>query len=813
MSSELLIMSGGASSYNLYGWGANGANQFGYNSGSLTYQPLTSLNSSASFVQITSFGYAMLALDTTGRVWAWGDNTEGSVGNFTTNQTIVSPVIVLSSAVQVTAAGYLSAAVKSDGTVWVWGETFDGLNGVASTNYSSPVQLTTISGVAQVELGVSSSSAEWILYRKTNGELWSQGANGSGQLGDNTTTYRSSPVQVTVLTTGVTKVQAGKLGSTSYALKSDGTVWAWGASASGSAGTGFAVSNSPRQVQYYSPYPIAVGNLVNITDIVAGSQNFFAIDSSYQLWGCGSGEIYQLGDQNYVALNTTRSLTVLINQFYDSNGNFIAGGVSTAQVSAGPGSVQSIDTAGRLYSWGYNDVGQAGNSIVGALQTISKPTQVGTNSNWSKVASSFRSILGTQNSIRFQANYALTTSGAAYGVGVARNYNFTRTNTVTSPIQVGPNGSVLAVSLGTGFGIAIGSDRFLYTTGLNSFGQLGTTISYSGVEPSSLGNLSREKWWYTFLQIGTNKWKKISAGRISGYAIREDNTLWAWGRNNNGQLGDGTVTNRSSPVQVISTSLSSPVLIAGGESFCYSVDNNGLVWSWGTNGLAELGLGTYSPGDYRVSPVPVVDNSGGYPQLSNVVQISAGYNNGLALDSSGTIWAWGWDAFGAFGVGLITLGTSVPYALPSTLGLYILFSGGNSPVQIASGQYHSLALSSDGTVWACGYNIYGQVGDGTTTNRSTAVQISGLSNVIAIGASLYSSYAITNDGQLWVWGQNKDVSGTLVPDRFIGYLGTGNNSVNAYSSPVLVGTYPRAELFSSSGAFNIGNQTMLVKPY
>ena len=803
-------MSGGASSYNLYGWGANGWNQFGYNSGSLTYQPLTALNSSASFVQITSYGQAMLALDTTGRVWAWGDNGYGSVGNFTSSQDIVSPVIVLSNAVQVTAVAYTCAAVKADGTVWVWGKTFDGLNGVPEINYSSPVQLTTISGVAQVEIGMTGGPfAQWILYRKTNGEIWSQGANGSGQLGDNTTTYRSSPVQVTVLTTGVTKVQAGKLSSTSYALKSDGTIWGWGANSTGSAGTGFN-SNSPRQVQYYSPFPITAGNLVNITDIVAGSLNCFAIDSSYQLWGWGSGEIYQLGDQNYVALNTTRSLAVLINQFYDSNGNFIVGGVSTAQVSAGPGSVQSISTDGRLFSWGFNDVGQAGNSIVGALQTISKPTQIGTSTNWSKVASSWRDS-GDINRVNFQANYALTTSGAAYGTGVSYKYNFTKTNTVISPTQVGSNGAVLASARGQNFGIAIGADRFLYTTGSNIFGTLGTTISYSGNDPSSFGYLSREKWWFTFLQIGTNKWKKISAARNSGYAIREDNTLWSWGYNDKGQLGDGTVTTRFSPVQVISTSLISPVLIAGGNTFCYSVDNNGLVWSWGDNGLAELGLGTYSPGDYRVSPVPVVDNTGGSPQLSDVVQISAGYNNGLALKSNGEIWAWGWDAFGAFGVGAITLGTQVPYALPSTLGLYILFSGGNSPVQIASGQYHSLALSSDGTVWACGYNIYGQVGDGTTTNRSTAVQISGLSNVVAIGANLYSSYAITNAGQLWVWGRNTGIGVGTVPDPYIGYLGTGNN-VSAYSSPVLVGTYPRAEIFSS-GSGSEGFQTMLVKPY
>ena len=808
MSSELLLMSGSATSYSLYGWGANGFNQFGYNSGSLTYQPLAALNASASIVQITSLGTAMLALDTVGQVWAWGNNNYGQVGNFTTNRTIVSPVIVLSSVVQVTAVGDLSAAVKSDGTVWVWGQLFGGLNGVGYATYSSPVQLTTISGVAQVELGqLLSNSAEFILYRKSNGEIWSQGNNSSGQLGDNTTTYRSSPVQVTVLTTDVTKVQAGRRNATSYALKSDGTVWAWGSNSTGSAGTGF-TSNSPRQVQYYSPFPTLIGNLSNITNIFSGYYNCFAINSSGELWGWGSGEIYQLGDQNYIPLNTTRSYAVLINQFYDNNGN-ITSVPNITQVSAGPGSVQAIDAAGRLYSWGYNDVGQAGNSIVGALQSISKPTQIGTSTNWSKVASGWRDS-GANARVNFQANYALTTSGAAYGTGVAYYYNFTRTNTVVSPTQVGANGDFLEVSFGGDFGIALGADRFLYTVGNNGLGQLGTTISYSGNEPSSSGYLSREKWWYEFLQIGTYRWKKVAAARLAGYAIRSDNTLWSWGYNSQGQLGDGTITTRSSPVQVISTSLSSPVLIAGGNNFCYAVDQNGLVWAWGTNGLGELGIGTYSPGDYRLSPLPVVDNSiYPFPQLSNITQISSGYGNGLALKSNGEIWAWGLNLYGVFGAGAGTVGFSWPYAIQSTLGLYILLNG--SPIQIASGQYHSLALSSDGTVWACGYNDYGQVGDGTTISRPTAVQVSGISDIVAIGASLYSSYAIANDGKLWVWGQNTS-NFPEVPDNYIGYLGTANNSVTAYSSPVLVGTYPGAEAFASSGSSSVGFQGMLVKP-
>ena len=812
MSSDLLIMSGGASSYNLYGWGANGWDQFGYNSGSLTFQPLNALNASASIVQITGTGFAMLARDTTGRVWAWGENTYGNVGNLTTNRTIVSPVVVLSNAVHVAAGGYLSAAVKSDGTVWVWGQTFGGLNGVASTNYSSPVQLTTISAVDQVEIGTGSitNAAEWILYRKTNGQVWGQGDNSSGQLGDGSTTYRSSPVQVSTIT-NITKIATLKTSGAAIALKSDGTVWGWGSNPSGGNGTG-ANRSTPAQVQYYSIYPTVGGNLINIVDIASGVFNAYAIDSSYQLWGWGSGEIYQLGDQNYIAGNANRSYAVLINQFYDQNGNLITGSFSTTQVSAGPGSVLAVNSVGRLYSWGYNDVGQAGNSINGGLQTISKPTQIGTNTNWSKVTSSWRDS-GNNGRINFQASYALTTSGLAYGTGASYYYNFTRTNTVTSPIQVGSNGAVLATSNGSAFGIAIGSNKFLYTTGQNGLGQLGTTISYSGVEPSSFGYLSREKWWFTFLQIGTNQWKEIAAGDSSGYAIREDNTLWAWGYNNVGQLGDGTVTTRSSPVQVISTSLSSPTLIAASRRYAVAVQA-GLVWSWGDNGLGQLGIGTYSPGDYRVSPVPVVDNSGGFPQLSNITQISSAYTNSLAIDTSGNVWAWGYNNYGGMGAGALGVSSPLPYAVQSSLGSSILFYG-QSPIQIASGQYHSLVLSSDGTVWSAGYNAFGQLGDLTTVDRSTAVQVSGLTNIIAIGASLYSSYAIANDGKLWIWGRNTgNVFPSMdIPDQYIGYLGNANNSIAAYSSPVLVGTYPRAELFSASGSNNAGFQTMLVKPY
>jgi uncharacterized repeat protein (TIGR01451 family) len=235
-------------------------------------------------------------------------------------------------------------------------------------------------------------------------------------------------------------------------------------------------------------------------------------------------------------------------------------------------------------------------------------------------------------------------------------------------------------------------------------------------------------------QVAFSSVKAIAVGRDYSVAVRTDGTLWAWGENLSGQLGNGTRNNTPTPAQV--SGLANVVSVAASNGFTLASLADGTVWAWGFNGYGQLGDGTNTE---RLTPVQV----GG---LSNVVAVSAGSFHSVALKSDGTVWAWG--AGGAVGDG--TTGNRLTPVQVSGL----------SNVRAISAQgYHTLALKTDGTVWSWGANQNGELGDGTTTPRLTPVQVINLTGVIDISAggstgNEYHSLAVRSDGTVWAWGGN-----------------------------------------------------------
>jgi len=195
-------------------------------------------------------------------------------------------------------------------------------------------------------------------------------------------------------------------------------------------------------------------------------------------------------------------------------------------------------------------------------------------------------------------------------------------------------------------------------------------------------------------------WVQIAGGGHHSLALRNDGTVWAWGRNNYGQLGDGTTTERHTPVQV--ANLTGVQAIAGGFSHSLALRSDGTVWAWGRNSKGQLGDGTTTN---RTTPVQVLN-------LTGVQAIAGGFFHSLALKSDGTVWAWGYNHFGQLGDGT-TANRTIPVQVADLTGVQA----------IAAGSDHSLALRNDGTVWAWGWNYLGQLGDGTTANRSIPVQV------------------------------------------------------------------------------------------
>ena len=218
---------------------------------------------------------------------------------------------------------------------------------------------------------------------------------------------------------------------------------------------------------------------------------------------------------------------------------------------------------------------------------------------------------------------------------------------------------------------------------------------------------------------------QVAGGSAHSLALKSDGTVWAWGYNVNGQLGDANNgTSRNTPVQVLN--LAGVVQIAsGGIRHSLALKSDGTVWAWGWNIFGQLGDGTNTD---RNVPAQV---SG----LTDMVQIAGGQYHSLAVKSDGTVWSWGRNLDGQLGDGTDT-NSNVPV---QALGL-------TGVVQSAScGFGHSLALKSDGTVWAWGANSQGQVGDGTTAQRSTPVQVLGLVGMTHIAGGSFHSLAVQAD--------------------------------------------------------------------
>ncbi len=297
--------------------------------------------------------------------------------------------------------------------------------------------------------------------------------------------------------------------------------------------------------------------------------------------------------------------------------------------------------------------------------------------------------------------------------------------------------SVVEIAAGFRHTCALKSDGRIYCWGRNHFGQLGDGTTTDKNTPVATNNTL----------LGSSV-VEIGVGIYHTCALKSDGTVYCWGYNGYGQLGDGTGTGSSTPVATNNTLLSSSVVeIAAGESYTCALKSDGTVYCWGVNFIGQLGDGT---GTHRSTPVATNNTLLG----SSVVQITAGANHACALKSDGTVYCWGRNHFGQLGDGTGP-DKNTPVATNNTLL-------SSSVVEIAAGENHACALKSDGTVYCWGDNYYSQLGDGTGTGSSTPVATNNTllgSSVVQITAGFRHTCALKSDGTTYCWGLN--VSGQL----------------------------------------------------
>ncbi|MCB8818682.1 RCC1 domain-containing protein, partial [Desulfosporosinus shakirovi] len=233
----------------------------------------------------------------------------------------------------------------------------------------------------------------------------------------------------------------------------------------------------------------------------------------------------------------------------------------------------------------------------------------------------------------------------------------------------------------------------------------------------------------------------IAGGSSHTIALKSDGTVWSWGDNTYGQLGDGTGITRYTPVEVQGLSSKTITAIAAGDNSSYFLASDGTVWSVGYNNYGQLGDGTTTS---RNLPVEVQGLSG-----KTITAIAAGINSAYFLAIDGTVWSVGLNTNGQLGDGTTT-SRSFPVQVQGLSSKTI--------TAVAGGQYTAYFLASDGTVWSVGYNYYGQLGDGTTTRKTQPVQVQGLSGktVTTVAAGYNSAYFLASDGTVWSVGYNNN---------------------------------------------------------
>ncbi len=228
----------------------------------------------------------------------------------------------------------------------------------------------------------------------------------------------------------------------------------------------------------------------------------------------------------------------------------------------------------------------------------------------------------------------------------------------------------------------------------------------------------------------------IKSGAVAShvFAIKSDGTLWAWGANSSGQLGDGTNTNKNTPVQVDVAATWTDV--AAGESHTLAIKSNGTLWTWGSNSDGQLGDGKYAN---KNVPAQVGTDT-------NWQSVVAGKSHSVAIKTDGTLWAWGFNGAGQLGDG-----TKEEKRVPVQIG------STSDWASVHAGYYHTFAIKKDSTIWIWGDNFFGQLGNGTTgldAGYTTPTQVGSASDWASISAGAFHNMAIKNNGTLWVWGSN-----------------------------------------------------------
>ncbi len=795
-----------------WGWGLNNLYQLGDGTTTQRLLPVSIQGLTGAFEVASGEGHTV-ALRGDGTVVAWGRNDYGQIGDGTSAIDRSTPVAVanVSGVIAIAAGGRLSVATASDGTVWTWGSNTNGQlgDGSGATFRASPAAIAGPSAVFAV--GAGKALAGHALAIGSDGSVWTWGVNTTATLGDGTHVLRALPTKV------AEPGFAWKPGTPTFSpdpaniLSNDTAVSL--ATASGGATIRYSIDGSDPTTTgtvYSSPFTIPGTKTVKARTIVGATQSNLET-FVYTLRASQPGMTGTPGTGI-----TLSSLTSGASIRYTTNGSEPDG---TSTLYTTPVAISTTTTLkARAFKAGYSDSIVSSNTYTLNFGNQVAPTlSPAPGTHISSASVTISPAAGTFGTIRYTLNGAPPSATSPIYTGPI---DVTATTTIKAAAFHPDYTTVNPTSIVTGvYTVKVATPTFQRSAGGYAAGTTnaiteatpGATLYYTinGVAPATtdvqmtsggsvyVGSYTLKafatKTGCTNSDVATAVYTlssgavaatpttapNVAAGEQFSLYVKADNTVWSWGSNSYGALGDNTSTSRNSPIQVKDNAgtgfLTTVQNIAAGQYHALAVLADGTVWAWGNNGEGRLGDNSTTD---RSTPTQVRGplNVG---TLGGVVAIAAGKNHSLAVKSDGSVWAWGSNSNGQLGDNT-TSQSAVPVQVKGVAGTGTL--GGI--VAVAAGSYFSLALKSDGTVYAWGYNGEGEIGDTTITQRLTPVLVAGLTGVTSVTAKGLHALVRRADGSVWAWGHPGS-----------GQLGNGG-LVNSYR-PVQSGSFTTS---SSVGA-------------
>ena len=664
---------------------------------------------------------------------------------------------------------------------------------VTSTEYPDLSAIVDITAFKPIEVFNNREVATgWYhnLFIQSDGTIVTLGSNHRGQLGDNTTKAKLHPVEV-VNSSGspinnIEQVSAGLWHS--IALKTDGTVWNWGYLG------GVILTGGNSDVNLYPIQIVDSANnpLNNVIDIAAGGTHGLALKDDGTVWAWGDNERGQLGNSSL----GDRGQAV---QVIDETGQPLT---DVIQVAAGDNHSLALKANGTVWAWGNNEYGKLGNGILGSYSSAVSVAKEVTDSLGAPFGNVVAISAGRDHSLALRATADLDNHkeiGFVWSWGYNRYGQLGNGNTTNqaNPVRVIDDAAMpvqnvvgIQTSAGSQHNFLVKEDGTLWSWGYNDYHQLGngesnSYLPYAGQvvsETNSAITLNLE-----IEGIG------FGAGRTSSTLTQADGSVWVWGQNPNDQF----VGEDLHPVELldidssiaVSDAVTGATMQSGSEEASAIVKEDGTVLMWGTNIKGEVGDGTTTP---RLTPVEVSQASG--QPLTQVTYMDVNvYNTSTAIKDDGTLWIWGyessWDGnpvvyaqqatdtlnqpltnviqvdsyYHSTGLVLKADGTVWQWRYNADYIEQVMETSGdplNGVVDISQGGgQHNLVVKEDGTVWSWGENRRGQLGDNSTTDRKTPVQVvdelsQPLTGFSKVFTSNEFSLALKADGTVWSWGAN-----------------------------------------------------------